>query len=850
MAIKTVTFSATPDGVTPAIPQDAGVQGDHQATAVIFRLDPALISVRYQYRWEFVDGNGRFDTTEAFSITAEQTEVSAPLLSAWTRAGGTAEIRLVITDPGQDGTEEPVTLYTLAGRLRFQGRDCAALQEQELKKGLTRLIEETKSAAKEAKTQAAAAGAAATNADSMARFADSAGQQAHTAKDAANRAASAAAQKAADAQTAARLAETAAQNANDATTSANTATSNAQNAADYAAGKGNYADTAAAQAITATNTANAAANAANAAAERADGMVDRYDRVIPYVEATTINSSGVIVALLEPTPEKTAGLCVRVKVPSAFDMSNSLTVAGGDNPWAASIAADESVTGYTPSWPAGIYTFTYDGTVWRLPLPLAAGTAYTDNRADQAITSSAQYTDNTVGAETARARQAETALAHEQRRSYSPALHGTASGEAARLTDSAVESDFSRLAVAGRTTQDGTPSPDAPVDVAGVQPSAVRVCGRNLADESNAKWAVISGNPPYLLKAAAAAGTDNAIPSAGYRGLGVWAAVRPGTKYTARIDGIAYSGAGAASFQIGYYRSAKDVYTSGAGLSKYSRNVTAEETAVSVSFAAPEDCHAVVVIYGAYPVAAGETIRADHITVMEGTEAAYEPYTGTDYPLELDSPLYSTPDGARDEVDLVSGMETRRCGSRAFTGTETWTTSTSGETTQCFTIDLADGAVPAGGTHADTALCSHFPYRGTTSASGQERYCTYKVTATGKLRLMVEIGKTRLTGWSDDQTAGEKAALFQAWLAAQAEAGTPVTVAYGLAEPSITEHGRTDIAQPAPEANVSADGAPVELTYSRDLQTVIDALQAAVSAANVGPSSAESTVESKEDNVS
>ena len=842
MAIKTVTFSATPDGVTPAIPQDAGVQGDHQATAVIFRLDPALISVRYQYRWEFVDGNGRYDTTEAFSITAEQTEVSAPLLSTWTGAGGTAEIRLVITDPGQDGTEEPVTLYTLAGRLRFQGRDGAALQEQELKKGLPRLIEETKSAAKEAKTQAAAAGAAATNADSMARFADSAGQQAHTAKDAANRAASDAAQKAADAQTAARLAETAAQNANNATASANTATSNAQSAADYAAGKGNYADTAAAQAITATNTANAAAEAANAAAERADGMVDRYDRVIPYVEATTINPSGVIVALLEPTPEKTAGLCVRVKVPSAFDMSNSLTVAGGDNPWAASIAADESVTGYTPSWPAGIYTFTYDGTVWRLPLPMAAGTAYTDNRADQAVTSSAQYTDKTVGAETARARQAETALTHELRRSYSPALHGTASGEGARLTDSAAESDFSRLAAAGRTTQDGTPSPDAPVDIAGAQPAAVRVCGRNLADESNAKWAVISGNPPYLLKAAAAAGADNAIPSAGYRGLGVWATVRPGTKYTARIDGIAYSGAGAASFQIGYYRSAKDVYTSGAGLSKYSRNVTAEETAVSVSFTTPEDCHAVVITYAAYPVAAGETIRANHITVMEGTEAAYEPYTGTDYPLELDSPLYSLPDSVRDEVDLVSGMETRRCGVVTLDGTEDYMVyhipaTIGNRVIRTYTKRaLTPGAV----------VCTHLPYRN--DVSHQDAAGIDAGTPAGTA-ITLSLPKETV-GYAEGDTAEQAIAKVKAWLAAQAEAGTPVRVVYGLAEPAVTERGGTDIAQPAPEANVSADGAPVELTYSRDLQMAFDALQAAVTAANVGPSSAESTVESKEDNVS
>ena len=71
---------------------------------------------------------------------------------------------------------------------------------------------------------------------------------------------------------------------------------------------------------------------------------------------------------------------------------------------------------------------------------------------------------------------------HTVRRSYSPALHGTASGEAVCLTDSAAESDFSRLAVIGRSTQDGEPAPDTPIAIAGVQPSSVRVCRKNLAN--------------------------------------------------------------------------------------------------------------------------------------------------------------------------------------------------------------------------------------------------------------------------------------------------------------------------------------------------------------------------------
>lgn len=56
--IRTVTFSATPSGVTPDQPQFAGVQGDHNATSVVFALDEALVNAAYQYRFEFVDGAG------------------------------------------------------------------------------------------------------------------------------------------------------------------------------------------------------------------------------------------------------------------------------------------------------------------------------------------------------------------------------------------------------------------------------------------------------------------------------------------------------------------------------------------------------------------------------------------------------------------------------------------------------------------------------------------------------------------------------------------------------------------------------------------------------------------------
>ena len=108
---------------------------------------------------------------------------------------------------------------------------------------------------------------------------------------------------------------------------------------------------------------------------------------------------------------------------------------------------------------------------------------------------------------------------------------------------------------------------------------------------------------------------------------------------------------------------------------------------------------------------------------------------------------------------------------------------------------------------------------------------TEGATVSAYSEIAIRLNKSHITGWSDTAASAEKRTLIKAWLAAQAAAGTPVTVVYHLAAPATTDHARTDVAQPAPEANVSADGAPVDVTYSRDLQTVIDTLQAAILAA-------------------
>ncbi|HJD22838.1 MAG TPA: hypothetical protein H9694_01700 [Firmicutes bacterium] len=322
MAIRTVTFAALPDQVSPCTPQDAGVQGDHQATAVVFELDPSLVSADYCYRWEFVDGNGQMDTMETFTLTSEQSQASVALPRAWTMAGGIAEIRLVISQLDPEG-EEQLTLYTLAGKLRFDSREGRLIHGREVVRGLTPLIVRAQQAA-----------------DDAAEAAEDAREQAEAITGAEERADAAAVL----ANAAAQRGETAADQAEAAVSAANTAAS----------------------------AASTAAQQANTAAQQVNGIIGQYDRLIPYVPGTVQGTA--ITASLSPQPEQEEGLCVRVKVPSAFTPGYTLSVSD----WSAPVAPQTALAGVSVSWPAGIYTFVYDGAAWRVQPSGVENQAYTD----------------------------------------------------------------------------------------------------------------------------------------------------------------------------------------------------------------------------------------------------------------------------------------------------------------------------------------------------------------------------------------------------------------------------------------------------------------------------------------
>lgn len=119
-AVRTVTFSVTANGVEPAAPQQAGVQGEHHATEVIFTLPDAWVQAGYRFRVEWVDGMQSTYVSDWLEL--QDHAVSVLLPQAWTAAGGIGEMRLAAVLEG-DSAATSQTVYSHAARLSFLSRD-------------------------------------------------------------------------------------------------------------------------------------------------------------------------------------------------------------------------------------------------------------------------------------------------------------------------------------------------------------------------------------------------------------------------------------------------------------------------------------------------------------------------------------------------------------------------------------------------------------------------------------------------------------------------------------------------------------------------------------------------------
>ena len=177
-------------------------------------------------------------------------------------------------------------------------------------------------------------------------------------------------------------------------------------------------------------------------------------------------------------------------------------------------------------------------------------------------------------------------------------------------------------------------------------------------------------------------------------------------------------------------------------------------------------------------VASGTTVS--NLTIYPQLEAgseatAYEPYQGMTTALE---------DG--DSLDLATGEVVRRWKRLELDGTEAWTfAGTNEHGISNFYITLTDPYM----SKSPIAICTHYPTQNTLWADTTDRGLLMSSSYTVYIR--------------ETYTTVED---FKAYLAAQKEAGTPVTVLYRLKKPEVVSGEAHSLAQPEGEMVISALG--------------------------------------------
>lgn len=144
----------------------------------------------------------------------------------------------------------------------------------------------------------------------------------------------------------------------------------------------------------------------------------------------------------------------------------------------------------------------------------------------------------------------------------------------------------------------------------------------------------------------------------------------------------------------------------------------------------------------------------------------------------------------KDEQEIIGGGVTHRVGIKVLNGTEEWTTDTYGGSRRMVMQDI----INASGSTLPV-ICSHYVFRPT-----DERQQPNSIFIAGTGKIVVYIASTQSI-----TTVAE----FNAWLASQYAAGTPVIMVYPLVQ----------------ETTEQVTAQPVTGTMARITQTSIDGLE-------------------------
>lgn len=190
----------------------------------------------------------------------------------------------------------------------------------------------------------------------------------------------------------------------------------------------------------------------------------------------------------------------------------------------------------------------------------------------------------------------------------------------------------------------------------------------------------------------------------------------------------------------------------------------------------------------------------------------YEPYTGETLRVTLPSDAGTVYGGT---LGVTNGNLSVTHGEIAFDGTETWYRQAAG-TGGAISFVYAIG--PDGSVVNNSGICSHYPSAIIASGNSIVGCRVYNSAALGEARIVIR----------PDVSVIDTVDNWKTFLKEQAAAGTPVQVAWALAEPETFAVSPTSITTLKGYNYISADTGYVSVSYRADPETVYKALKEAM----------------------
>lgn len=389
------------------------------------------------------------------------------------------------------------------------------------------------------------------------------------------------------------------------------------------------------------------------------------------------------------------------------------------------------------------------------------------------------------------------------------------------------------LRIFGKSTQDGTPTPEAPVEIVSTPAPAVTVCGKNLAHALegihtvNGYTVTPNADGTITISGAAAAAVDTVLD------LALWSS--DGKNYTpTRLAANEH-------YTLCCWKDGAPTITPAA------RQLLADGTVKWGWSSVEAQDRQITKLYRQFVPDVGDTSMCGTYAVqIERGDAAteYEPYTGQTIALTNELPgipvssggNYTDANGQQwvcDEVDLARGVYVQRVGGYAFLGNEEintfdWRPMENGD---------AIGILYASGLNIDI---KH--QLGSTAFNGFSTHfkgISYNAIYNGEPGVAGYWDKAVKLCLRIPRSVAQTPEEWQSYLAAEHESGNPVTVQYVLAEPIEVALSEEELAtwrnlhSVKPTTTILNDaGAHMAVEYVADTKLYIDRKLAELLAAN------------------